>query len=120
MKILVTGLLGTGAGGLVLLAYLSLQGQQEVKQEIHVDKARIEVESAKFDKAFDEKWAAMDGKKLSKSTQAGHEKRIDAAATNLEQEKKKLAGAEEDSKKDLAEIKAGINDFEAKGANKSR
>lgn len=114
MKTLVTGLLGTGAFAVVLLAYLSLHGQQEVKNEVHVDKAKIEVEAAKFDKSFDDKWAAMSGKKTSKDELAQHEKRIAQAEDSLDEAKKKLATAQRASERDLAEIKAAIDDLDGK------
>lgn len=114
MKTLVTGLLGTGAFAVVLLAYLSLHGQQEVKNEVHVDKAKIEVEAAKFDKSFEDKWAAMSGKKTSKDELEQHEKRIAQAEDSLDEAKKKLATAQRASERDLAEIKAAIDELDGK------
>ena len=109
MKGLTAALLGTGAFALVLLVYLSLGQQQETKKGIDVDKARIELERARFDKEFDDKWSAFDGKKPSKQQQEANAKRIDAAERELAEARSALGTAAEKNSQDLAEMKAAID-----------
>ncbi|MFA7105629.1 MAG: hypothetical protein WC165_10925 [Dysgonamonadaceae bacterium] len=109
MKALTTALIGTGAGAVVLLAYLSLGQQAETKKDVAADKARIEVERAKFDRQFDQAWAAFDGQTLSQKQQDAHDQRIQEAEQALAEARGALSAAGEASERDLAEIKAAID-----------
>ena len=114
MKALTTALIGTGAGALVLLVYLSLGQQQETKKDIQVDKAKFELEKSKFDKSFDEKWTEFDGKKPSKELQAAHDKNIQGAQKELDDARSALNATSAQSKKDLAAIKTAIDTVDKK------
>ena len=116
MKALTGALIGTGAGAIVLLAYLSLGQQAETKKEIQVDKAKIELEQARFDKQFDEKWAEFDGKKLPKEKQDANEQRIQEAGKDLAQARDALGAAAAKNASDLAEMKAAIDAMDKESA----
>lgn len=116
MKALTGALIGTGAGAIVLLAYLSLGQQAETKKEIQVDKAKIELEQARFDKQFDEKWAEFDGKKPSKEAKEAHEERIREASKDLAQTRDALGVASAKNANDLAEMKAAIDAMDKESA----
>ena len=116
MKALTGALIGTGAGAIVLLAYLSLGQQAETKKEIQVDKAKIELEQARFDKQFDEKWAEFDGKKPSKEAKEAHEERIREAGKDLAQARDALGVASAKNASDLAEMKAAIDAMDKESA----
>lgn len=109
MKALTTALIGTGALGLVFVAYLSLGQQAETKKEIQVDKAQISIEKAQFDKQFDEKWAEFDGKKLSKEQKEEHDKRIQEAQKDLKDARTAQGETAKKTDKDLADMKAAID-----------
>jgi hypothetical protein len=109
MKGLTAALIGTGAGAVVLLAYLALGQQQETRKDIQVDKAAAEVSRAKFDKDFDQAWTSFDGKKPSKETQEAHDKRIADAQKGLDEARAALGSASERNAQDLADMKAAID-----------
>jgi hypothetical protein len=118
MKALTTALIGTGAGAIVLMAYLSLGQQEQTKKEIAVDKAQHELENARFDKDFDEKWGEFDGKKPSKQAIERHDQRIEKAEKEAEEAKKTVKGAAAQNAKDLADLKAAIEEADKQAANK--
>lgn len=109
MKGLTGILLGSGALALVFVMWLSLGQQAETRTEIQVDKAKIELEQARFDKQFDEKWAEFDGKKLPKEKQDANEQRIQEAGKDLAQARDALGAAAAKNASDLAEMKAAID-----------
>lgn len=128
MKGLTTILLGTGGAGLVLLAFLALQGQQDVKRDVDVDKAKLEVKEAEFDRTYDERWAAMskengghvspDQAKKDAGRTAQSEQRIVDAKADLAALKQKQAATNAATEQDLADMKSAINEFEKTGAKK--
>ncbi|MGL5001359.1 MAG: hypothetical protein ACRDAM_00285 [Casimicrobium sp.] len=120
MKMLVAGLIGSGAGAVVLLAYLSLSQQQETKKDIALDKAVIEVQRARFDKDFEEKWNAFDGKPLSKAASNEHRERIKNAHEQLEALRTQKNLSAQHNAKDLEELRAVIEsgDVSAKQGKK--
>lgn len=118
MKGMTAALIGTGAGALVLMAYLSLAQQDQTKKEIAVDKAQNELERARFDKEFDEKWAEFGGKKPAKEAQAAHDQRIDEARKEVTEAKKTMSGAAAQNAKDLAELKEAIDAADKPAAGK--
>jgi hypothetical protein len=116
MKAIAGALIGTGALALVFVIYLSLSQQAETKKEIQVDKAKIELEQARFDKQFDEKWAEFGGKKPSKEVQEAHEKRIQEAGKDLAQARDALGAESAKNASDLADIKAAIDAMDKESA----
>ena len=118
MKTLITSIIGTGAAALILLAYLALQKQEEVKQEVHVDKARFESEAAKFDRAFEEKWQAFDGKQLPPAQRQAADARVRSARTEFDEARQKLDATRAASDKDLAEMKAALDALDRSPQNK--
>ena len=116
MKGLTGLLLGSGALALVFVMYLSLSQQAETRKEIQVDKAKIELEQARFDKQFDEKWAEFDGKKPSKEVKDAHEERIREAGKDLAQARDALGVASAKNASDLAEMKAAIDAMDKESA----
>ena len=116
MKAIAGALIGTGALALVFVIYLSLSQQAETKKEIQVDKAKIELAHARFDKQFDEKWAEFGGKKPSKEVQEAHEKRIQEAGKDLAQARDALGVASAKNASDLAEMKAAIDAMDKESA----
>ena len=116
MKAIAGALIGTGALALVFVIYLSLSQQAETKKEIQVDKAKIELEQARFDKQFDEKWAEFDGKKPSKEAKEAHEERIREAGKDLAQARDALGVASAKNASDLAEMKAAIDAMDKESA----
>ena len=116
MKAIAGALIGTGALALVFVIYLSLSQQAETKKEIQVDKAKIELEQARFDKQFDEKWAEFGGKKPSKEVQEAHEKRIQEAGKDLAQARDALGAEPAKNASDLADIKAAIDAMDKESA----
>lgn len=108
MKTLMTTLIGMGAGAIVFLAFLALQQQQEVKQDLRIDKAKFELENATFDKTFEEKWQAFDGKPLSQRARERFDARIQAAERELAQETERLKAMETASDKTLAEMREAL------------
>lgn len=116
MKAIAGALIGTGALALVFVIYLSLSQQAETKKEIQVDKAKIELEQARFDKQFDEKWAEFGGKKPSKEVQEAHEKRIQEAGKDLTQARDALGAESAKNASDLADIKAAIDAMDKESA----
>ena len=116
MKAIAGALIGTGALALVFVIYLSLSQQAETKKEIQVDKAKIELEQARFDKQFDEKWAEFGGKKPSKEVQEAHEKRIQEAGKDLAQARDALGAESAKNASDLAEMKAAIDAMDKESA----
>ena len=116
MKAIAGALIGTGALALVFVIYLSLSQQAETKKEIQVDKAKIELEQARFDKQFDEKWAEFGGKKPSKEGQEAHEKRIQEAGKDLAQARDALGAESAKNASDLADIKAAIDAMDKESA----
>lgn len=109
MKAIAGALIGTGALAVLFVTYLALSQQAETKKEIQVDKAKIELEQARFDKQFDEKWAEFGGKKPSKDVQEAHEQRIQEAGKDLTQARDALGAESAKNAGDLAEIKAAID-----------
>ena len=81
-----------------------------------VDKAKIELEQARFDKQFDEKWAEFDGKKPSKEAKEAHEERIREAGKDLAQARDALGVASAKNASDLAEMKAAIDAMDKESA----
>ncbi len=116
MKAIAGALIGTGALALVFVIYLSLSQQAETKKEIQVDKAKIELEQARFDKQFDEKWAEFGGKKPSKEVQEAHEQRIQEAGKELAQARDALGAESAKNASDLADIKAAIDAMDKESA----
>ena len=116
MKAIAGALIGTGALALVFVIYLSLSQQAETKKEIQVDKAKIELEQARFDKQFDEKWAEFDGKKPSKEAKEAHEERIREAGKDLAQARDALGVTSAKNASDLAEMKAAIDAMDKESA----
>ena len=116
MKAIAGALIGTGALALVFVIHLSLSQQAETKKEIQVDKAKIELEQARFDKQFDEKWAEFGGKKPSKEVQEAHEKRIQEAGKDLAQARDALGAESAKNASDLADIKAAIDAMDKESA----
>ena len=116
MKGLTGLLLGSGALALVFVMYLSLSQQAETRKEIQVDKAKIELEQARFDKQFDEKWAEFDGKKPSKEAKEAHEERIREAGKDLAQARDALGAESAKNASDLADIKAAIDAMDKESA----
>lgn len=100
----------------MFVIYLSLSQQAETKKEIQVDKAKIELEQARFDKQFDEKWAEFGGKKPSKEVQEAHEKRIQEAGKDLAQARDALGAESAKNASDLADIKAAIDAMDKESA----
>ena len=116
MKAIAGALIGTGALALVFVIYLSLSQQAETKKEIQVDKAKIELEQARFDKQFDEKWAEFGGKKPSKEVKDAHEERIREAGKDLAQARDALGVASAKNASELAEMKAAIDAMDKESA----
>lgn len=116
MKGLAGILIGSGALALVFVMYLSLSQQAETRKEIQVDKSKIELEQARFDKQFDEKWAEFDGKKLSKEKQEANEQRIQEAGKDLAQAREALGAESAKNASDLADIKAAIDAMDKESA----
>jgi len=112
MKILISGLLGTGAMGLVFLTYLALQGQQETKQAASVQMAEVHLQRAQFDQSFDEAWAKFDGDSLSEEQIKHHTNVIAEADSVLMEEKDKLKRATIANEALLADVREAINDLE--------
>jgi hypothetical protein len=108
MKVLVAGLIGSGAGAIVLLTYLSLGQQQEAKQDIAVDKAAFEVERASFDKDFEEKWQAFDSKPLSQSVVNEHGERMKAAQEQLRTLRAQRDFSSQQNERTFEELRAAI------------
>lgn len=116
MKGLAGILIGSGALALVFVMYLSLSQQAETRKEIQVDKSKIELEQARFDKQFDEKWAEFDGKKLPKEKQEANEQRIQEAGKDLAQARESLGAESAKNASDLADIKAAIDAMDKESA----
>jgi len=116
MKGLAGILIGSGALALVFVMYLSLSQQAETRKEIQVDKSKIELEQARFDKQFDEKWAEFDGKKLPKEKQEANEQRIQEAGKDLAQAREALGAESAKNASDLADIKAAIDAMDKESA----
>ncbi len=116
MKAIAGALIGTGALAVLFVSYLALSQQAETKKEIQVDKAKIELEQARFDKQFDEKWAEFDGKKLPKEKQDANDQRIQEASKDLTQARDALGAESAKNARDLAEIKAAIDAMDKESA----
>ncbi len=109
MKTLTTALVGTGAGAIVLLAYLALQQQQEVRQDVRLERARFERDSAAFDKTFEQKWRQFDGKSLTAHEQQAFDRRLQAAEAELVRETARLQAMETASDKTLSEMRDALD-----------
>ena len=118
MKTLMTTLIGMGAGAVVLLAFLALQQQQEVKQDLRLDKAKFELEHATFDKTFEEKWRAFDGRQLPKSERARLDARMKAAETEVAHETERMKAMESASDKTLTEMRETLEALDRKTQGK--
>ena len=116
MKGLAGILIGSGALALVFVMYLSLSQQAETRKEIQVDKSKIELEQARFDKQFDEKWPEFDGKKHPKEKQEANEQRIQEAGKDLAQAREALGAESAKNASDLADIKAAIDAMDKESA----
>ena len=98
MKTLIGALLGTGALGLLLVAYLALTGRQEVREDVSIDKVNFEQEATRFDQTFEDKWQTFGGKQ---SAEARHK-----AKTEQYPAAEKPENTRPPNDKDLAEMKA--------------
>lgn len=119
MKSLIVGLAGTGFAAVLFLAYLSMSQQQEVKKEVQVDKATFEVESARFDKEFNEKWQELGGKSVTRNASTESAARLQAAERTLSEAKKRQVTASQHSERDLAELRAVIDSLDDKPPTKT-
>jgi hypothetical protein len=106
MKTLISALLGAGALGLLLVAYLALTGRQEVRQEISIDKAHFEQEAARYDQSFEEKWQAFGGKQPTKGQREATEALLRNTQTEQHQTSEKPDAMHPANERDLAEMKA--------------
>jgi hypothetical protein len=108
MKTLISALLGAGALGLLLVAYLAFTGRQEVRQEVSVDKANFEQEATKFDQSFEQKWQAFGENRPTKAKRDPNEALKRDAQTEPQQIPRRLAMTQPANEKDLAEMKATL------------